>query len=336
MTEQDIEARFVEQEHRIVHVVVNFLRYRSRDIPQPLRRAAAVAVGHTLFRIFIFPGGASVGLFGIILVLFQVQVAQNENKLIEIQNAIAKDSRRLHLVGMLYPSGASDVETNPRTRTYALLEYIRRERADGVPVVDLRYADLRGVDLRDFDLRNIDLTGADLSGCYFERVDMEGVSLRDANLIDSVFNECNLKEAELGLAIVASASFPYPPVDEDDLIGMGGSLGYRSVFIGYLNPDAADESAKHPIYMHDVVESANQTFGLVGSGDGNPHVWALARRFGYTSGMPPLWLDMQEYGYMQTLEDKNTSREYQIRITKRNVATEGTPGPAPMYFFGNQ
>lgn len=90
----DIDAKFIEQEHRLFRVIVNWLNRKDWPVGDPRRNAAASAI---VLRLILSPttlvaGGALLGIMSLAAILYQ-------NHLIAEQNRIALESIR----GVLAP-----------------------------------------------------------------------------------------------------------------------------------------------------------------------------------------------------------------------------------------
>ena len=229
------EAKFWRQEHRLTHVVYNFIRRRSLSKDDPRREAAVWAL---VFRLFapstiVLGGGGVVALLTLLEMSRQTSaiIEQNQHFQAQIELEREQDYRtgKAQLISIIYGrrvvDGAWDYVEPRRARVEAaaalvLLERARDQTANlsavGFAYVDMSGVDLSGTNLSRAELREADLSGADLSDANLSRVNMVGgADLSAASLV-----RADLSGALAYLAILRGAD-----LTEADLTGarLGGA-----------------------------------------------------------------------------------------------------------------
>lgn len=94
-----METSFIRQEHRLLHIIKNFLAYRSADKSDPKREAAMSALALRIALSFVpSPAVATTGivaLFGVYLAWHANQLAKESNQLYEQEITLAKEQVNL-------------------------------------------------------------------------------------------------------------------------------------------------------------------------------------------------------------------------------------------------
>lgn len=240
MAPEEIEAKFIEQEHRMLSILVNICNsshYEKGDI----RRRAAY---NALFQKLLF-GGGSVAIFGGLLawatIYFSAQqtnLLREQNELIQIELNSNSDNliqqkwadnlkRRSELIKLLYDvkDDSGEPEYSARERANGLVEYIALQslissisfekfRSSGVMPpdtamykfgVDISESNLQKVKLSHIDFRNTvphhaNFSGAEIYWGNFSEVKLDWVNFSKANLRGSNFRDASLLAADLSYA----------------------------------------------------------------------------------------------------------------------------------------
>jgi hypothetical protein len=240
----ELEARFIEQEHRIVRVVQNYFDRKRWPAEDPRRTAARNAV---IWRI-LTPGTAAVAASGfvalatLIVLIWQTRLISEQNEFFKDQNQKLQlqidqqgtqdtSRRRTEIIGVLYETqpGKEGLEprANPRTRAEAVLEFVQLERArlkklqGQAPAyqaeLSLTQARLDGLNLDRADLSDLVLVGAFLQNTSFSEAKLEGADLRAAMLVSTSFRRTNLRRANLEGSALLQVSFGFSDLREANL-----------------------------------------------------------------------------------------------------------------------
>ncbi|PHV05605.1 hypothetical protein CSQ96_19385 [Janthinobacterium sp. BJB412] len=231
----EVEARFIEQEHRIVRVVQNYFDRKNWPADDPRRVAARNAV---IWRV-LAPGTAAVAASGIIalatlgvlvwqtgLIADQNMAFKEQNNKLQLQIDQQADQdtsrRRTEIIAVLYETqvGAQDIlqpKANPRTRGEAVLEFVQLERQrlkklkTRVPSyqvqLSLTQARLDGLNLDNSDLQDMVLVGAFLQNTSFSEGDLRRVDLRAAQMQSTSFRQTDLQHANFEGSALLQVSF---------------------------------------------------------------------------------------------------------------------------------
>ncbi|MEM7235473.1 MAG: pentapeptide repeat-containing protein [Planctomycetota bacterium] len=233
-----IQAKFIEQEHRLVRIVLNFLergKYPDGDPRGPAARRAFV------WRIFspgtaAVVGGGAVAIGSLIVLAIQTALIAEQNRYFQQQNSAIQaqidqqsrqesSRRRTEVIANLYELDESDdPRYDPRTRIEAVREYVELERnhllttgdeGASLPRVSLSQVDLEGLNLARHDFRSVELVGADLQQSDFNGANLAGADLRaslflltnfrGADLTEVNCEGCNLEQSQFADAVLAEA-----------------------------------------------------------------------------------------------------------------------------------
>lgn len=232
----ELEAKFIEQEHRVVRVVQNYFD-RKRWPPDDARRIAARNA--VIWRV-LTPGAAAVATGGLVAIATLVVLVwqtrliadqndffreQNQKLQMQIDQQADQDAsrRRTEIFGVLYetqlgPQGELVPTANPRTRAEAALEFVQLERTrlkrlqtSNVPMyqaeLSLTQARLDGLNLDRADLQDLVLVGAFLQNTSFSGSNLEGANLQAAQLVSTSFRGANLQRANFEGSALLQVSF---------------------------------------------------------------------------------------------------------------------------------
>ena len=231
-----LEARFMEQEHRIVRVVQNYFDRKRWPAGDPRRIAARNAV---IWRV-LTPGTAAVAASGLVAVatlvvlVWQTRLIAEQNEFFKEQNQKLQlqidqqgnqdvSRRRTEIISVLYETqpGRDGLEpkANPRTRGEAVLEFVQLERErlkklkQQAPAyqseLSLTQARLDGLNLDRADLTALVLVGAFLQNTSFSAGMLEQADLRAAMLVSTSFNRTNLRKANFEGTALLQVSFAF-------------------------------------------------------------------------------------------------------------------------------
>ena len=248
-----LENRLLEQEHRLVPAVRNFLllRDKRRGSKDDKERYAA-ARWALVYRVFLqaSPVAISVGgmgLVGVLVGLWSAELVREQNHLFDEQNYLLSQqnrglfdqfqseaadrevARKAQMIDIIYSCGESD-QTNdcePRAHPLARIEAFAalvaiEERAggrvwlEGARVNEVRLARSRLIqaNLERSQLVKADLRGARLCGSHMRGVDLRGARFEGANLERAI-----LVGAKLGAAEFAGANLSGADLGGADLRG---------------------------------------------------------------------------------------------------------------------
>ncbi|MBC5782337.1 pentapeptide repeat-containing protein [Ramlibacter sp. USB13] len=231
----DLEARFLEQEHRIVRVVQNFFDRTKWPADDPRRAAARNAL---LWRV-LAPGTAAVAAGGIVAVatllvlVWQTSLIADQNEFfkeqnqklqqqIDLQSEQDASRRRTEIIATLYETqmgnfGSLVPRSNPRTRAEAVLEFVQLERSrieklrKRVPAyqaeLSLTQGRLDGLNLDNSEFQGIVLTGTFLQNTSFSGSNLARADLRAAQFDSTSFLGADLREANLEGTNLLQSSF---------------------------------------------------------------------------------------------------------------------------------
>lgn len=240
----ELEARFIEQEHRIVRVVQNYFDRKRWAVDDPRRLAARNAV---IWRV-LTPGTAAVATGGLVAVatlivlIWQTRLIGEQNDFFRDQNQKLQaqidqqadqdaSRRRTEIFGVLYetqpgPDGIQQPKANPRTRGEAVLEFVQLERARLTKLelrgqrpayqseLSLTQARLDGLNLDRSDLQRLALVGAFLQSTSFGGSDLRFADLRAAQMVSTSFNRANLQHANFEGSSLLEVSFAHSDLRE--------------------------------------------------------------------------------------------------------------------------
>jgi uncharacterized protein YjbI with pentapeptide repeats len=278
----DLEARFIEQEHRVVRVIQNFLGRKQWPDGDPRRAAARNAV---IWRIFS-PGAAAVATGGfvaiatLLVLVWQTELMSEQNGYFKEQNQKLQtqidqqgdqdtNRRRTEIIAALYETQAGTdgvlvARSNGRTRGEAVSEFIQLERRritrlrERVPSyqgeLSLTQARLAGLNLDNVDLGGFSLVGAFLQNTSFGHGNLATADFRAALLESTSFKEAVLNDANFEGANAIQVSFARSDLRKSNL----GSAGVRGCeFLG------ADLRGANLTGLREYTESAGFRFANV-------------------------------------------------------------------------
>ena len=230
MSEKDIQldARLIEQEHRLISIFTNIIQTKSYDKHDPRRVASVKALFHKI----LLGGGTTLAIGSVVAwaTLFYTSIQtkallhQNElitkeielnRKNIEEQRWIDNLGRRTALIKILYqPSSSSMSEKfeSSRLKSEALVEYVELQGLIARKSQE-RFL-MSGVIPHDSAMYKfgINLTGANLQGVNISQIDFSKSVLHDVNfqsshLFSSSFIEVPLDWADFSNANLRNVNF---------------------------------------------------------------------------------------------------------------------------------
>jgi uncharacterized protein YjbI with pentapeptide repeats len=265
----EIEAKLIEQEHRLISILVNI--YNSREYAKGDERKAAAY--KALFHKLVF-GSGRVAIFGGVLAVATVYFTAQQTKLLSEQNKLLRTElnistanfnqqrwadnlkRRSELIKYIY--GKDDLSNEPgftaHERANALVEYIALQSvissisfdkfsASGeMPLdtamykfgVDLSEANLQKIKLSQVDFRKTILYYANFSEAKihwgnFNEVKLDWAKFSGAYLKGSNFNSASLLAADLRYTDLSNITW-----NEDTIISYANIHGVKSAPEGFL------------------------------------------------------------------------------------------------------
>lgn len=241
----EMKAELIAQEHRLLPIVRNALAY-GRLPPEDARHQAAFTAG--LWRlvtsaeaqtIMVAGGGGLVAIFGIILTLQSVRIAERQEKQALIQNALAEANRMalLHTevtalaTEIAEAINPADTDVFARVRTLCnVLEPYRTLKWDGhKPELSERLSNRERGELFlacaktdlidpndgkptcssycDIDFSYADLSGQDLDGVHIRKCRLSASDLSESTLYGAEAAETDLENANFGGAYLHYVDF---------------------------------------------------------------------------------------------------------------------------------
>lgn len=224
----ELEARIVEQEHRLFPVLNNFFITRRKWTEDDPRRDAAVKA--LLWRIFFSPGtvavtGAGIGLVTLAVMVwqnflikeqnqyFREQIAQQQQQL-DAQQRVANQSTRSEAIERIYgPMYAK----NTRVKAEAVRSLLAVERlivASGTNTLPTDYINLHDAELQaawldSADLRKTSFRKAILSKAVFNNAKLGESSFRFVDAEGASFLSCQLNDAQFAFADISFAQYSH-------------------------------------------------------------------------------------------------------------------------------
>jgi uncharacterized protein YjbI with pentapeptide repeats len=189
----DLEARLLEQEHRMLRVFGNYLGRKQWTERDPRRRATITALLWWFFsptKMAVASGGL-IGAATLIFLFFQTQEMRRQSALLKISVDRENEYR---LIEILAADGNTWSTSAKGKALLDLIELRRNAGADGA--VDLSFAQLKGVSLTNVALTNVrfgvlDFTDARLEGCTFTDCSFtEIVSASNGYVVGTTFDNC--------------------------------------------------------------------------------------------------------------------------------------------------
>ncbi len=210
-----IEINLIEQEHRPIHVIRNYVFRKKKWDDEERRGATQTAI---IWRLFFSPGtiaftGGIVAFITMLILIYQNALIADQNLLIEQQN----DFFRQQIL-------SNEINTNRQTlesrnseakKVDALKKLLNNYRLLNLPDTSYR-VQLNGESLGNCDLsnepnlfKNIDFIGAELYGVNFDNSNLSGcdftnayfmsnpdvysyTSFRNCSFVNSIFSETSL------------------------------------------------------------------------------------------------------------------------------------------------
>ncbi|MEM9054483.1 MAG: pentapeptide repeat-containing protein [Pseudomonadota bacterium] len=228
--EEQLEARFYEQEHRLWQLFRNFSERHRFAKGDARRKAVESALFWKLVFLFVFVGGgATLAISSFIIVVLQTGLIAEQNFLFREQNSAIQSQiqqqadqellrRRTEVIAAIY--GVAPGETtanvpyiNPRTRIEAFREFVPlertrlsrgAERSSWQSVFASRTSGQIETSYPAVSLSQVDATNLNLSGQDFENVNFVGSTLDNTD-----FSNANLLLADLRASIFLNTNFAF-------------------------------------------------------------------------------------------------------------------------------
>jgi hypothetical protein len=217
----EVEARLLEQEHRVVRVVQNFFARRQWAADDPRYGACRKALIWLIFSptMAAAAAGGGVALATLIVLSVQTKLLRDQNQYfqdqnrtlqaqIELQRTSHDAQRRTETIRLIYgKSDGIDGAANPdRSRAEAIVEFVVLDRirlqssVGGHRLVDLRKADMDALDLSSRDLSSVDLTGATLDKADFRSSTLDASIIASEKITDVLMSGARLHGATVQAA----------------------------------------------------------------------------------------------------------------------------------------
>lgn len=254
--DKQIEAKFYEQEHRFIQVILNFTNRKKWERDDPRRVAVVKAL---VWRVLspstaAVAGGSLIAIGSLVVLVWQTALIAEQNQFFKEQNIKLQEqidlqadqdraTRRTEVIANLYETvqGAEGLEprANARTRGESVIEFVRLERIKlksqkgRLPSyqreVNLSFARLDNLNLSGADLSEVIFAGAwlqntglsesDLSSSNFQAALMEGTSFRMADLSNSNFEGSNFINVSFAHSNLRNANFVSAGVRGAEFLG---------------------------------------------------------------------------------------------------------------------
>ncbi|CAH8236469.1 pentapeptide repeat-containing protein [Vibrio aestuarianus] len=226
----ELEAKFIEQEHRLIRIWINFWLSRQKwEKDDPRRTAASTAFIWSLIRpvSYVFVSGGAVALISLYFLSKQTSLLEEQNLLVANQNQLLLNqinlqqevniaARKTELIKSIYASSGNSIEAGfhtktlpevtSRVRSEALAEYLALRKTEAnANLEEFKQTGKRpavatlpfGVDLRDAPLQEVSLNQLDMGhmslyNSSFERAKLYFVDFSNSQLEYTNFNNSNL------------------------------------------------------------------------------------------------------------------------------------------------
>lgn len=213
----ELEARFIEQEHRLVKIAVSFYETRSLPTTDPRRQAAVRALIWRLFSpsTVVVATGGTIAAGTLVVLLWQTTLIKEQNQYfkeqndklqvqIDLQRQQGNTQRRTELIASLYDRNGIAPNADSRTRAEAVKELVALERSR-IPID--QHVDLERALLVDVSLVGADMAKVRLTGCTLHNADFSGANLRGADFRGAQVGSEKQNPAQLSGADVSDADF---------------------------------------------------------------------------------------------------------------------------------
>jgi hypothetical protein len=235
----DIEARLIEQDHRIFRVMQNFFfrdQWPKNDPTDNRRKAAAIAV---IWKVFA-PGNAVIAGAGVLSLLLFLAM-QSQNLLIADQLALSKsdylESRQIAIFNSLYNADSDGNPTsNSRIREEAFLEYLSRLKdlqqqasASKYSPVSLKPhlagallndSRLHDVNIDNFDLSESNFKGTRIIGGHWSDITLDGSSVDGLRTEDVRFGNITANAIKISDVVIEGGTIESLKFGGEDISGM--------------------------------------------------------------------------------------------------------------------
>jgi len=140
--DEEIEAKFYEQEHRFVQVILNFIKRKEWESDDPRRKATVKAL---IWRLLspataAVAGGSLIAIGSLVVLIWQTSLIAEQNRFFKEQNVKFQEqidlqgeqdraTRRTEVISNLYEtvqtSEGLQPRANARTRGESVVEFVR-------------------------------------------------------------------------------------------------------------------------------------------------------------------------------------------------------------------
>jgi uncharacterized protein YjbI with pentapeptide repeats len=269
MEEIEIEAKLIEQEHRLFSIILNMYEFR-RHPRSDIRKVAAFKA--LLYKLLL--GGGQIIVLGGILSVATLYFTAQQTRLLSEQNQLLRQEldinaanireqrwaenlqRRADLVNLLYENN-EDTNTpafSSRERANALVEYITLQsvisaasyskfRESGeIPLdtamykfgIDLTHVNLQNVNVSQIDFRKTVLDRANFSGSRIYFGNFNEVALNWADLSNSYLRGSDFKKAILHAVDLRNADLSNIEWNERTLVAFANIHGVKNAPDGFI------------------------------------------------------------------------------------------------------
>ncbi len=230
------EAKFIEQEHRFLLIVKNFIE-RTQWERNDKRR---IASKHALIWSIVSPsgaavfGGATIGFFTLLILGWQGIEISKQSKFLSEQNSIISDqnkylqeqnkkiqqqlyeekerflvTRHTELLKILFDEKNGEPTSNAKLRANALFEYLALfpDKSSQLSGALLQKTDLSKTDLSGLNLQKIDFSFSVLEGTNFSFSNLMGAKFNNAIINNTNFTNSNLQNVNYDKASITKTIF---------------------------------------------------------------------------------------------------------------------------------
>lgn len=202
----ELEKNLIEQEHRPLHIITNYLKREQYAKKDPRRLATSKAF---VWRLLFSPTtmaaatGGTIAIVSIFYLAWQTHLLRDQNQLIKNQNRFFKtqilgDDIRSNR-DIMYNSNS--IYSKPQVFN-AILEYQKnRTLLDSTKRVEIIGIDLKRLTISgDYNAENIDFINVDFRGAQMNNINFKGSTFKnckfgmDVNIDQKLYNSIVLKE----------------------------------------------------------------------------------------------------------------------------------------------
>ena len=248
----NIEAKILEQEHRLLPVIRNFLKYRKFPNSDPRKKAVIEAA---IYR-FVFPasvgttvafGGTVVGICTLYFLFQQTHEITRQSEFFAKQNVLIESQNSyFQLQNQKLQSQIDNAkEQYLNSRKTELLSLLYEKDSNGQPKNNSKLREVAVVEIISLNednkkiLSNINLDDTILNDSNFNKSNLEKSSFVNSSLQNCKFESSNLKGADFSNSDLTNASFVDADIweikfNKSTLINARFSMSYQSIDKNYL------------------------------------------------------------------------------------------------------